>query len=207
MSENKVLNARLRTSDFGSAGSRRLVRNGEIPGVVYGKNQPIHVIVNAREFAAKRAGFGESTIISLNITDEKAHNVFVKSFQENLLTDKVLHIDFFEVTADHTVRTKVHVELTGNAVGARNGGVVEQLVHEIEVECLPKDLPESIVCDISALDVNESFRVNMISAPAGVKILADGEEAIVSIKFVKEEAPAEAPASDAAATETTAETK
>ena len=72
MGEKKFLGARLRTADFGSAGSRRLLRNGEIPGVVYGKDQPIHVIVNAREFAAKRSGFGESTLISLNVADELA---------------------------------------------------------------------------------------------------------------------------------------
>ena len=109
MGEKKFLGARLRTADFGSAGSRRLLRNGEIPGVVYGKDQPIHVIVNAREFAAKRSGFGESTLISLNVADEKSHDVFVKSYQEDLLKGVVQHIDFFEVTAGQAVRTNVRI--------------------------------------------------------------------------------------------------
>ena len=210
MSEKKVLSARLRTADFGSAGSRRLLRNGEIPGVVYGKEQPVHVVVNAREFAAKRSGFGESTLISLNVADEKSHDVFVKSFQENLLKGIVQHIDFFEVTAGQTVRTNVRVELVGNPVGTRNGGVLEQLIHDVEVECLPSDLPETITGDISALDVNESFRVSQLNVPSGVRVLVDGEETVASIKYVKEEAPAaadEAAAADASATADAAETK
>lgn len=210
MGEKKFLGARLRTADFGSAGSRRLLRNGEIPGVVYGKDQPIHVIVNAREFAAKRSGFGESTLISLNVADEKSHDVFVKSYQEDLLKGVVQHIDFFEVTAGQAVRTNVRIELVGNPVGTRNGGVLEQLIHEVEVECLPSDLPETISGDISALDVNESFRVNQLAIPEGIRIFIDQEETVASIKYVKEEAPAAsdetadaaadaAPASDAAA--------
>ena len=210
MSEKKVLSARLRTADFGSAGSRRLLRNGEIPGVVYGKEQPVHVVVNAREFAAKRSGFGESTLISLNVADEKSHDVFVKSFQEDLLKGIVQHIDFFEVTAGQAVRTNVRVELVGNPVGTRNGGVLEQLIHDVEVECLPSDLPETITGDISALDVNESFRVSQLNVPSGVRVLVDGEETVASIKYVKEEAPAaadEAAAADASATADAAETK
>ena len=210
MSEKKFLNAKLRTQDFGSAGSRRLLRNGEIPGVVYGKEDPIHVVVNAREFAAKRAGFGESTLITLKVSDEKDHDVFVKSFQEDLLKGIVRHIDFFEVTAGQAVRTNVRIELTGNPVGTRNGGVLEQLIHEIEIECLPSLLPEVITGDISALDVNESFRVNQLAIPEGIRIFIDPEETVASIKYVKEEAPAAsdetadaaadaAPASDAAA--------
>ncbi len=199
MSEKKVLNAKLRTEDFGSAGSRRLLRKGEIPGVVYGKDAPIHVIVNAREFAAKRSGFGESTLISLNVAGEKSHDVFVKSFQEDLLKGIVRHIDFFEVTAGQAVRTNVHIELTGNPIGVRNGGVCEQLIHEIEIECLPSQLPEVITGDISALDVNESFRVNQLSIPEGIRIFIDPEETVASIKYVKEDVPETAESTDAAA--------
>ena len=202
MSEKKFLNAKLRTQDFGSAGSRRLLRNGEIPGVVYGKEQPIHVSVSAREFAAKRTGFGESTLITLKVADEKDHDVFVKSFQEDLLKGIVRHIDFFEVTAGQAVRTNVRVELTGNPIGTRNGGVLEQLIHEIEIECLPSQLPEVITGDISALDVNESFRVNQLALPEGIRIFIDPEETVASIKYVKEEAPAAADESADAAADT-----
>ncbi len=203
--EKKTLKARLRTADFGSAGSRRLLRNGEIPAVVYGKSEPLHVIVNAHEFEMKKSGFSESTLITLSVDGEKDHNVFVKTYQEDLLRRCIHHIDFFEVTAGHMVRTHVRVELDGNPVGCRVGGVLDQVIHELEIECLPKDLPEVIKADVSALDINEAFRVDQLQVPAGVKVLEDAEATIASVRMVKEEAPAtdeSAEAADAAAADT-----
>ena len=197
MSE-KNLSARLRTSDFGSAGSRRLLRNGEIPGVIYGKGDNVHVIVNAREFNAKKSGFSESTLITLSIEGEGEHRVFVKSFQEDLLRNCIHHIDFFEVTAGHTVRTHVRIELEGMPQGCRDGGVLDQVIHEVEIECLPKDLPEVIKADVSALQLNETLRVDMLQVPATIRILTPADETVASVKAVKEEA---APAADDAAAE------
>ena len=201
--DKKALKARLRTADFGSAGSRRLLRNGEIPAVVYGKSEPLHVIVNAHEFEMKKSGFSESTLITLSVEGEKDHNVFVKTYQEDLLRRCIHHIDFFEITAGHTVRTHVRVELDGNPVGCRAGGVLDQVIHELEIECLPKDLPEVIKADVSALDLNEALRVDQIQIPAGVKVLEDPEATVATVRMVKEEA---APAADetAEAAETTA---
>ncbi len=205
--DKKALKARLRTADFGSAGSRRLLRNGEIPAVVYGKSEPLHVIVNAHEFEMKKSGFSESTLITLSVEGEKDHNVFVKTYQEDLLRRCIHHIDFFEITAGHTVRTHVRVELDGNPVGCRAGGVLDQVIHELEIECLPKDLPEVIKADVSALDINEAFRVDQLQVPAGVKILEDAEATIASVRMVKEEAaPVAEEAADATAAAATADT-
>ena len=213
MSDKKQLSAKLRTADFGSAGSRRLLRNGEIPAVVYGKSEPLHVIVNAHEFEMKKSGFSESTLITLSVEGEKDHNVFVKTYQEDLLRRCIHHIDFFEITAGHTVRTHVRVELDGNPVGCRAGGVLDQVIHELEIECLPKDLPEVIKADVSALDINEAFRVDQLQVPAGIKILEDAEATIASVRMVKEEAApvaeeaADATAAAATTADTTAESK
>ncbi len=201
MDDKKTLSARVRTADFGSAGSRRLLRNGEIPAVIYGKNAPLHVIVNAHEFEMKKSGFSESTLISLNVEGEANHNVFVKSYQEDLLNRCIHHIDFYEVTAGHVVRTHVRIELDGNPVGCRAGGVLDQVIHELEIECLPKDLPEVIKADVSALDLNEALRVDQIQLPAGVKVLEDSEATVATVRMVKEEA---APAADEAADATAA---
>ena len=212
--DKKALKARLRTADFGSAGSRRLLRNGEIPAVVYGKSEPLHVIVNAHEFEMKKSGFSESTLITLSVEGEKDHNVFVKTYQEDLLRRCIHHIDFFEITAGHTVRTHVRVELDGNMVVCLAGGVLDQVIHELEIECLPKDLPEVIKADVSALDINEAFRVDQLQVPAGIKILEDAEATIASVRMVKEEAaPVAEEAADATAAaattaaDTTAESK
>ena len=209
MSEKK-LEAELRTSDFGTRGSRRLLRSGRIPAVVYGKGEPLHVTVDARTFNYNKKGYGESTLITLDVKGEKSHEVFVKTYQEDLLRNVVHHIDFYEITRGQAVRTHVRIELVGTPAGVREGGVLDQVMHEIEIECLPKDLPEVIKADVSALDINEAFRVDQLQVPAGIKILEDAEATIASVRMVKEEAaPVAEEAADAtaaAATATTADT-
>ncbi len=211
MSEMITLSAKTRTADFGSAGSRRLLRAGYIPAVIYGKQAPAHCAVVAKEFLMKKHHFTGSTIITLDVEGQK-HMVFVKTFQENLLKGIVNHIDFYEVTAGEKVRTHVGIELVGNPVGVRNGGVLEQVLHEIDVECLPKDLPSIIQVDVSALDINDAVRVAQIVVADGVKIHTPEDETVATVKAVKveEPAPADAEAADAtaaSATDTSAETK
>ena len=211
MSEMITLSAKTRTADFGSAGSRRLLRAGYIPAVIYGKQAPAHCAVVAKEFLMKKHHFTGSTIITLDVEGQK-HMVFVKTFQENLLKGIVNHIDFYEVTAGEKVRTHVGIELVGNPVGVRNGGVLEQVLHDIDVECLPKDLPSIIQVDVSALDINDAVRVAQIVVADGVKIHTPEDETVATVKAVKveEAAPADAEATDAtaaSATDTSAETK
>ena len=193
MSEMITLSAKTRTADFGSAGSRRLLRAGYIPAVIYGKQAPAHCAVVAKEFLMKKHHFTGSTIITLDVEGQK-HMVFVKTFQENLLKGIVNHIDFYEVTAGEKVRTHVGIELVGNPVGVRNGGVLEQVLHEIDIECLPKDLPSELKVDVSALQMNESLRVADLQIPAGVKVHTPGDETVATVKPVKVEVEAEAPA-------------
>ena len=202
--EKKTLSATLRTEDFGSAGSRRLLRKGLIPAVIYGKGEPVHIVVNAREFNAKKNSFGETTLIVLSVAGDKDHMVFVKTFQEDLLRNCIHHIDFYEVTAGHTVRTHVRVELVGNPEGTKTGGVLDQVTHEVEIECLPKDLPEVLTADVTALNINDSIRVSDLVVPEGVKILTADDTAVATVKAVKAESETEATDdSEAAATEET----
>ena len=210
MSEMITLNAKNRTADFGSAGSRRLLRAGYIPAVIYGKQAPAHCAVVAKEFLMKKHHFTGSTIITLDVEGQK-HMVFVKTFQENLLKGIVNHIDFYEVTAGEKVRTHVGIELVGNPIGVRNGGVLDQVLHEVDVECLPKDLPSIIQVDVAALDINDAVRVAQIVVPEGVKIHTPEDETVATVKAVKveEAAPAADADADAAAatTDTSAESK
>ena len=205
MADEKVLSALRRTEDFGSAGSRRVVRSGRIPAVVYGKKgvAPLYVTLDAKEFRMKRNEFTETTLITLKVSDGEERKVFVKDIQENLLKNCIQHVDFFEVTFGQLLRTKVRVELTGTPTGVRDGGVLEQVVHEVEIECFPRHLPESIVADISSLGLNEAFRVKDLVVADVIKLLDDPEMAIASVKMVKEvvsdteEATADAATADA----------
>lgn len=194
MAQKRTLAASVRTEDFGTSGSRRLVRAGKIPAVVYGKT-PLHIVLDAKEFMYKKRHFSESTLVELNV-DGEDHRVFVKTYQENLLKGIVNHVDFYEVTAGQVVRTHVRIELTGTPAGCKEGGVLDQVVHEVEIECLPKDLPESFVADVSGLALNESLRLDQIAIPSTIKVLADMKETVASVKTVKEEVVA--PAADAA---------
>lgn len=189
MAKEKVLSATLRTEDFGSAGSRRVVRSGRIPAVIYGKKgvAPLYVTLDAREFNMKKNTFTETTLITLKIDGEDDRNVFVKEIQENLLKNCIQHVDLFEVTFGQLLRTKIRVELEGTPTGVRDGGVLEQVTHEIEIECFPRNLPEKLVADISSLGVNEAFRVSDLAVPETIKVLEDGDLTIASVKMVKEE--------------------
>lgn len=181
------LTGTLRTEDFGSAGSRRVLAAGRIPAVIYGKGKmdPVHITLDAKDFQNKLRHFSESTLLTIKI-GRKNHSVLMKDFQENVMLGKILHVDFFEVTKGEVLRTHVSVVLHGNPDGAKFGGVLEQVTHEIEVECLPKDLPEHIVVDVTKLGLNESIHVSSLAIPEGVKVLTHGDTTIASVKGVKE---------------------
>ncbi len=189
MATEKVLSAKLRTEDFGSSGSRRVVRSGRIPAVIYGKKgvDPVYVTLDAKEFRMKQGMFTETTLITLKLEGGEDKNVFVKDVQENLLKNCIQHVDLFEVTFGQLLRTKIRIELEGTATGVRDGGVLEQVTHEVEIECFPRNLPEKLVADISSLGVNETFRVSDLVVPETIKILEDADTTIASVKMVRED--------------------
>lgn len=199
---NKLIIGKIRKSDFGSAGSRRVLKSGNIPCVMYGqKKEPFHFTIDAHDFANKRRYITESTILELNIDGEKRYGL-LKDVQENLLTDTILHIDFYEVIYGVEIRAKVKLVLEGTPIGVRNGGVLEQLAYDVEVECLPRHLPDSIKVDVNNLDVNTSLLLKDVPAVKNVKFLDDAESIIATIKYVKADTPTATP--EAAATATTA---
>ena len=154
MSDRVTLSAKARTTDFGSAGSRRLVRAGFIPAVIYGKQEPVHCAVVAKEFMMKMHTFTASTLITLDV-DGKEHTVFVKSIQENLLKGIVQHIDFYEVTAGEKVRTHVFIELVGNPAGVKDGGVLDQVLHEIDIDPLGTDIDDAFDASFDSTSADE----------------------------------------------------
>lgn len=189
---NKSLSAELRTEDFGSAGSRRLLRAKRIPAVIYGKNPPVHISLDAREFNNKMRHFSETALLKITV-GKKSYEVLMKDYQENLLRGEIKHVDFFEVTRGHVLRTKLGIVLNGTPAGVRDGGVLDQVLYEVEIECLPKDLPAALEVDVTSLHINQSISLNDITAPAGVKLLDDLSKTIASVKAVKgETAPVDA---------------
>lgn len=190
---NYSFDATLRTTDFGSAGSRRLVRAGKVPAVVYGhKIAPTHIVIDSHLFEMSLSKLTESTLIKLNIDGVEQKEVLVKNFQEDLLYDVIKHVDFYEVNRNEKLRTAVPVVVVGNPVGCRQGGILDAILHEIEVECLPKDLPAELKVDVSALELNQHLSVSDIVVGEGVEVLTAGNEVVAIVKAMKEEVVEEA---------------
>jgi large subunit ribosomal protein L25 len=197
--EQKTLAAHSRNV-FGSPDSRRQRRNGKIPAVVYGHGEPQGLLIDAHEFNTKFMKVSESMIINLEV-DGKSRDVLIRDYQENTISGEITHVDFYEIERGKALRTNVALHLTGAAVGIREGGILESFVHELEVECLPKDLPESIDVEITNLEIGHSIHVRDLDAPSGVEILSSQEQVICTIAYKRaevEEVPEEAEEEEAA---------
>ena len=132
----------------------------------------------------------ESTIIRLAL-DNESHDVLIRDFQEDSVSGKVIHIDFFEIERGKILRTNVGLHLTGTPLGVREGGLLESFVHEVEVECLPKDLPERITVDVTDLALGHSIHLRDVRTPEGVKVLNPGDQVVCTVAHKRvEEKPA-----------------
>jgi len=160
--------------------SRRLRRIGKIPSVVYGHSEPVCIAVDEHEFSTKFKTVSESTIITLK-SEDKSYDVLVKDYQEDILKGKTIHIDFYEVEKGKLLKTHMPIRFSGAPVGVKEGGLLETVIHELEIECLPKDLPEEVVVDISTLQLGHTLHISDIAAPEGVKYLAASDQVICTI--------------------------
>ena len=184
----------------GSAESRRIRRGGRIPAVIYGRSgNAVSIDLDAVEFVNGVKGISESTIVNVEV-DGKSYDAFVKSTQRNIIDGNILHIDFYEVESGVALRAKVSLHLHGNPVGVREGGMLENPLHEIEIECLPKDLPERIDIDVSSLKANQSLHVRDIPLGGSIRLLSNPDQVVALVKFAKVEAAAPVVAEAAAAT-------
>ncbi|MDR1839410.1 MAG: 50S ribosomal protein L25 [Treponema sp.] len=198
-----VLSARNRQSK-GSAEARRIRRIGRIPGVIYGRSgKAVSIDLDALEFTNRVKGISESTIVKVEL-DGKPYDAFVKATQRNIIDGAILHVDFYEVESGVALRARVSINLKGNAIGVREGGVLEFPLHEIEVECLPKDLPERIEVDISNLGANQSIHVKDIALSDAIRVISAPDQVVALVKYAREEAVAAPAAEEAAAAATPA---
>jgi len=180
----KTLNASVRQK-VGKVNSRQLRKNGLIPAVVYGSGQPIHITLSEHEFNREFKKISETTLIDLNI-DGKVKKVLIKDFQDNLYLNKILHLDFMLVDEAKTIRTHVPIHVIGTALGQKEGGILELITHSLEVDCLPKDLPEAINVDVSNLNLGDTIHLRDLPPIAGVHFHGNPDLAIVHVTTAKE---------------------
>lgn len=167
-------------AEKGSRASRRLRREGLIPGVVYGGGDCTAVRINAREL--RSALMASSAVIDLQVGGGKAKPVIVKDQQHHPVRDEIVHIDLLEVRLDEKIQTTVPLELEGaeEAPGAKEGGVVEHVTRELNIESLPTSIPERIVADVSHMEAAATMHLSELTPPEGVVFLDDPEETIVA---------------------------
>jgi large subunit ribosomal protein L25 len=169
---------------FGKNASRRLRREGKVPAVLYGGNEPItHLAIQKKDiFGILRSESGENTIFVTSF-DSESRNTMIKEWQTDPVTDEILHIDLIMISMDKAVRVSVPVEVVGEAVGVKNeGGFVDVITREIEIECLPGDIPESIEVDISDLHLHQSIKIKEMTFPKGVESVTDLQTLVVLIE-------------------------
>ena len=178
------------------AGAKKLRSEGRIPAVIYGgKAQPQSVEINAREIGDQILhSVSENLLVDLAIKDDAKPKrlALVQEVQHHPLSGHVLHVDFHEVSPTEKVTIMVPVETTGEAAGVKNsGGVLEHVLFKLKVRALPKDLPEQVVIDVSALELNKTIHIGEIKVPEGVEILGDKHIPVVSVAVPRaEEEPA-----------------
>ncbi|MDR0601174.1 MAG: 50S ribosomal protein L25 [Treponema sp.] len=172
----------------GSADARRIRQTGRIPAVLYGRTgSPLSIDLDGREFLGGIKNISESTIVKVEV-EGKSYDAFVKDTQRNIVNGNILHVDFYEVESGRLLRARVSVHIHGTPVGVREGGILEFPLHEIEVECFPRDLPGRIDVDVSALKVNQSIHVRDIALGEGVKLISGADQVVALVKYAKAEA-------------------
>jgi len=179
----------------------KLRRAGRVPATIYGRlAKPQNLEVNSKEFAdLLHHSASENLLVDLSVENDARSKrlALVQEIQHHPLDGKVLHVDFHEVAEDEKVTVQVPVETSGEAAGVKvGGGVLEHVLFKLKVRCLPKNLPEQIVIDVTPLEIGKSIHLGDIKAPEGVEILGDKHITVVAVAAPRAE---EVVATDAAA--------
>jgi len=188
-----VVPAESRT-DTGKNANRKLRSRGLIPGVLYATGKHAQAVqVSPHEIGTiLKSAAGENTIFDLDVAG-KRRKVILKEFQREPVRGKLLHADFYEVALDKRLDVKVHIELEGTPVGVKlQGGIVDFVTRELEIECLPADIPEKIVVDISHLELGKHLRVSDLKLSDKVKVMVEPEVVVVHVVLPRAEVAAEA---------------
>ena len=175
--------------------------NGRVPAVIYGRQTaPQTLEISAREIGDMiHQHVSENLLVDLAIeNDSRAKRLaLLQEIQRHPINGKVVHVDFHEVAEDEKVTVQVPIETTGEAAGVKTGGgVLEHVLFKLKVRCLPKDLPEQILVDVSALEIGKTIHIGEITAPQGVEILGGKKVPVVSVAAPRAEEEA-APAAEA----------
>ena len=178
--------------------ARRLRRGGKIPGILYGpKTQPLALEIDRKDFSSRVADLEGSHLVRLKSTSSALADrvALVKEVQYHPISGDVVHTDLYEVDLTARIQVRVPLHFVGKAEGVVRGGILQPVVREVEVECLPLDIPEFFNVEVSGLDIGDSIHIEDLPMPAGVTAIFESNFALVTVvPPTVEEAPAAAPA-------------
>lgn len=159
---------------------KRLRKEGFVPGIVYGdKKDNVNVSIPAGEL--RKVDLGSGQIFKVQVAGEGEHMVLIREVQKHPVSQQVIHLDLFEVSMTEKLTTTCMLSVIGEPAGVADGGILQFGLREVDIECLPTDIPESIVADVSQLELGGAFKVEDLEAPEGVVILTDPEQLVATL--------------------------
>jgi large subunit ribosomal protein L25 len=167
----------------GKGVNRKLRAAGRVPGVLYGHGMdPIALSVDSRELVHLfHTGAGTNVLVDL-VVDGTDHLAMAREIQRDHIRGRYVHVDFLAVRRDQMITISVPIRVVGDSVGVKAGGVVEHHLWDLQVECLPTNVPEAVEADISALEIGSSLKVSDLVAPEGATILTNPDESVVAVQ-------------------------
>jgi len=171
------------------SGRKNLRKEGKVPGIYYSHDSKESIAFCIDDGEVSKAEKSNARIFNINVGDKK-RNVLFKSVQYHPVTDKIMHVDLYGIKMDQKVTLKVPLSLTGTALGVTEGGILVQVLNELEIECLPADIPEIFELDISDLNFGENKQVSDIDVDEKITVKSDENGIVASItQAAKEEEP------------------
>jgi large subunit ribosomal protein L25 len=167
---------------LGSAESRRLRRQGLIPGVLYGREQqPVAISIPERSLrSALTTSGGLNAVLDVVVDEGKVHSSVLKEYQQHPVKGLIMHVDLQEVRLDQPIHATVPIHVHGEPVGVKEGGVLTQVTNEVNVEALPMEVPEHLEADVSEMNIGDTLRLSAVTPPEGVTLLDDLEETVIA---------------------------
>jgi large subunit ribosomal protein L25 len=186
--------------ETGKHNSRALRRDRKVPAVVYGATEPSNLYIDESSVIRFNVRAYENALFSLKSKDTKLNNIVVlmKEVVVHPVTRRPQHVDLFALDLKKAVRVSIEIKLDGKPIGISEGGLLNVVNRQVEIECLPTEIPESITADISHLGVGDALHVSDLKIPAGIKLISSPETTVAVVNLFVEEVVA-APTAEAAA--------
>jgi large subunit ribosomal protein L25 len=167
----------------GSRSSRRLRRQGMVPAVIYGKDlDPVVVAVDAHDlYVALHTDAGVNALINLETKGSDSQLTMAREVQRHPVRGDIVHVDFVTISLTEKTQVEVSIELTGESEGVKEGGIIETIRNSIHVEALPTDIPQSIVVDITQMEIGDTLRIADLPEIEGVEYLGDHDDPVVTV--------------------------